>query len=280
MRKVLLLFTLIVIIGIGIGTWYILTNLDSIVKAAIEKYGSQATQTAVRVNSVKLDLTGDMIGSGAINGLTVGNPKGFATKQAISLGEVSTKIDLKSLTESPYIIEDITVRAPKVFVEINADKKTNLNEIKKNLTQGATAAKAEEPKPMEKQPPRLILRRVLFADGTIDAKIVPLNKDYQLKLPTLDMKNLGGKKGGTPQELAREILDRVIDAAKAEIKKKGIDAEIEKLKAKAEQKIEEEKAKAKQKVEEEKAAAKQKVDTKKEEEKQKLEDKLKGLLPK
>ena len=33
MRKVLLLFTLIVIIGIGIGTWYILTNLDSIVKA-------------------------------------------------------------------------------------------------------------------------------------------------------------------------------------------------------------------------------------------------------
>lgn len=279
MKKVLLLFTLIVVIGIGVGTWYILTNLDAIVKAAIEKYGSEATQTAVRVKSVKLDLTGDMIGSGAIMGLTVGNPKGFASKQAISLGEVSSKIDLKSLTESPYIIEDITVRAPKVFVEINADKQTNLVEIKKNLTQGAKAAKAE-PKPMEKQPPRLILRRVLFADGTIDANVVPLNKQYQLKLPTLNLRNLGGQNGATPQELAKEILDRIIDAARAEIKKKGIDAEIEKLKAKAEQKIEEEKAKAKQKVEEEKAAAQEKIDTKKEEEKQKLEDKLKGLLPK
>jgi hypothetical protein len=279
MRKVLLLFTLIVVIGIGIGTWYLLTNLDAIVKAAIEKYGSEATQTAVRVNSVKLDLTGDMIGSGAINGLTVGNPKGFESKQAISLGEVSTSIDLKSLTGQPYIIEDITVRAPKVFVEINADKKTNLNEIKKNLTQGASAQKAEPAKPMEKQPPRLILRRVLFTDGTIDARVVPLNKDYQLKLPTLNLRNLGGQNGGTPQELAREILDRIIDAARAEIKKKGIDAEIEKLKAKAEQKIEEEKAKVKQKVEDEKAAAQEKVDTKKAEEKQKLEDKLKGLIP-
>jgi len=269
-KKVLVGFTLVVIIAIAIATWYVFTNLDAIVKAAIEKYGSEATQTAVRVKTVSLNLTDSgTMGTGAIKGLTVANPKGFALSHAISLGEVSTKVDLKSLADQPYIIEDITVRAPKVFLEINADKKTNLVVIKNNLSQGAKAQPASEGKPLEKKAPRLILRRVLFTDGTIDAKVVPLNKDYQLKLPTLNMTNLGGKNGATPQQLTKEILDRIIDAAKDEVKKKGIDAELDKLKAQA-----------KEKVEAEKARLQEKVDTKKAEEKQKLEDKLKGLLPK
>ena len=51
-----------------------LTRLDAIVKAAIEKYGSAATATAVRVESVKIRLKQ---GSGAIRGLTIANPDGI-----------------------------------------------------------------------------------------------------------------------------------------------------------------------------------------------------------
>jgi hypothetical protein len=67
--------------------------------------------------------------------------------------------------------------------------------------------------------------------------------------------------------LSREILQRLIDTARDEIKKKGIDAEVEKLKAEARQKIESEKTRIKQEA-----------DSKLETEKQKAEDKLKSLI--
>jgi hypothetical protein len=268
MKKVILALALIVILAVAAGIYYVLTNLDSIVKAAIEKYGSQATHTAVRVDKVHIDLTD---GAGAIYGLSVANPAGFTKTPVFSLGEVGTRINIKSLNEEPYVIDEITVRAPQVFVEINADKQINLNVLKKNLTAGAPAGKpASTAVSGDKDAPRLIIRHIVFADGRINAKVVPLdNKEYKLKLPTLDMRNLGGSSGATPQQIAKEVISRLSDQAMAEIKKQGIDAEVDKLKAKANERVEEEKAKLKDKA-----------DSKVEEEKQKLDDKLKNLLTK
>ena len=268
MKKVILGLVLVVILAVAAGIYYVLTNLDSLVKAAIEKYGSQATQTAVRVDKVHIDLAD---GAGAIYGLSVANPAGFTKLPAFSMGEVGTRINIKSLTEEPYIIEEIIVRAPQVFVEINADKQINLNALKKNLTAGAPAGKpAETAESGSKAAPRLIIRQIVFADGRIDAKVVPLdNKEYKLKLPNLNMRNLGGNNGATPQQLAKEIISRLSDQALAEIKKQGIDAEVDKLKAKA-----------KEKVDAEKTKLKDKADSKVEDEKQKLDEKLKNLLTK
>jgi len=272
MKKVILGLALVIVLALAVGVYYVLTNLDAIVEAAIEKYGSEATQTAVRVDSVRIKLKE---GSGAINGLTVANPEGFALSHAFSLGKIKTGINLKSLQEEPYIIDEITVIAPQVFVEINADKKNNLNELKKKLSVGKAPDKtSDKPKKDADKAPRLIIKRILFTDGNIKAKVVPLNnKEYDLKLPTLNMRNLGGKKGATPTELATEIIDRLIDEAKKQIKEKGIDAELDKLKARAKAKVDAE-------VEKEKAKLKEKADTKLDEEKQKAEDKLKGLLNK
>lgn len=270
MKKLTISLVLIIILAIAAGVYYVLTNLDALVKAAIEKHGSQATQTAVRVETVKITLKD---GAGTIDGLTIANPKGFVLPYTFSLGEVTTKIDIKSLTQEPYIIDTINVRAPKVFVEINQNKKTNLNELKKNLMASFSAGKSEPASTgntSKKDDPRLIIRRLTFSDGNIKAKVAPLkDKEYELKLPNLTMTNLGGKNGATPSQLTKEIIDRLIDQALDEVKKKGIDAELDKLKAQATEKIDEEKAKLKDKV-----------DSKTEVEKQKVEDKLKGLLNK
>ena len=269
MKKVILGLVLVIIFAIAGGVNYVLSNLDALVKEAIETHGSQATQTAVRVDKVKIDLTN---GAGAITGLTIANPEGFAMPYAFSLGEIRTGIDLQSLQHEPYIIDEITVLAPQVFVEINDDNKTNLNELKKNLTSSSPSSasqdKTQAADETSTDEPRLIIRRVTFADGNIKARVAALdNKEYQLKLPALDMTNLGGSKGATPAELAREILNRLTDRASEEVKKKIIDAELDKIKAKA-----------RAKVEEEKARLKEKTDAKLEEEKQKVTDKLKGLF--
>jgi len=269
MKKAIFGLLLIIVIAIGGSVYYLLTNLDSLVEKAIEKYGSEATQTSVLVDSVEINLTD---GAAGITGLTVGNPAGYGFANAFSLGEIRAAIDLQSLQKEPYIINEITVLAPQVFVEINEDKKTNLNELKNNLTAGSTDKPQDIKSQAPTEEPRLIIRRLTFADGSIQAKVATLqNKEYQLKLPSMDMTNLGGSKGATATELASEILKRLTDRASDIVKKDIVDAELNKLKAKAQQKIDEEKAKLQEKVD-------SKVEAKKDIVKDKAQDKLKNLF--
>jgi hypothetical protein len=221
MKKIVLGAVLVLVISVGFGAYYLLSNLDGIVKTAIETYGSQATQTAVRVNSVQIVLKD---GSGTIRGLVVGNPSGFAAQQAFSLGVISTQIDLKSLSEEVTVIEHITVRAPEVFFELNETGKNNLGELKENLSSGASGSSASSPPSQSRgAEPKLIIRKLLFVDGSIHASVVPLGKDYELQLPKIELNNLGGKNGATPTQIAEQVLKVLTDRALAEVKKKGID---------------------------------------------------------
>ena len=269
MKKLFIGVVLVIIIAIAGSVYYVLTNLDSLVEAAIEKYGSEATQTAVLVDGVKIDLAD---GAAGITGLTVANPDDYALPYAFSLGEIRVGIDLESLQEEPYIINEITVLAPQVFVEINEDNKTNLNALKKNLASGSTSTaqgeKSSTTTDGSAKEPRLIIRRVTFADGNIQARVAALNnKELQLKLPGLDMTDLGETKGATATELASEILKRLTDRASDVVKKDIINAELNKLKAKTQEKIDAEKTRLKEKS-----------DSKLDEQKNKAKDKLKDLF--
>ena len=74
MKKVVLGAILVLLITIGFSVYYLLSNLDSLVKSAIETYGSEATQTSVRVDNVKIVLQD---GSGAIQRADRWQPQGF-----------------------------------------------------------------------------------------------------------------------------------------------------------------------------------------------------------
>ena len=50
MKKAILAVLVILVLAVAGGVYYITSNLDHLVKAAIEKYGSQATHTAVKVS--------------------------------------------------------------------------------------------------------------------------------------------------------------------------------------------------------------------------------------
>ncbi|UCH53022.1 MAG: hypothetical protein JSW09_10610 [Pseudomonadota bacterium] len=256
MKKIILISSFVLIAVIGAALYYVFTNLDAIVKAVIEKAGSQTTQTAVRVDKVKIVLTD---GAGTINGLSIANPKGFETRHAFRLGAVETKIDIKSLTKEPYIIEKVIIRKPQVFYEMNKDRQGNLNILYDNIA-AATAGSGSASKPATKSAePKLIIRHFLFADATVEAKVVPLNnKEYTLKLPTIDLKDLGGKNGATPSEISQQVLRAVTERALAEVKRAGIDEKVQALKSEAQEKL----------------------DTKKSELEGKAGEKLKNLLKK
>ncbi len=246
MKKIVLCAVLVLLIAIGGGVFFLLSNIDDLVKSAIETYGSQAAKTDVRVDAVKIVLTD---GSGSIKGLTVANPPGFETTKVFSLGEISTQIDLESLSEDLIVIEHITVRGAKVFFELNQAGKTNLQELKNNISSSpAASSTGSSSSQTAGAEPKLKIRKVLFADGNIHASVVPLDKKYDLKLPKIEMRDLGGSQGATPAQIADQILKVLTDRALAEVQKQGIDQYKKKLEAKVNQKIEAEKKKIEKKI--------------------------------
>jgi hypothetical protein len=266
MKKIILGIALLLFIAIGGAIYYVFSNLDAIVKLAIEKYGSEAIKTAVRVDKVRINL---QEGSASISGLTIANPPGFAAPYAFSLGDISVGIDINSLTGDVIVIREIGIAAPQIFFEINADKKANLDVLSNNLP--ASTEPAPESEEKSGAEPKLIIRKASLNGAELQANVVPLNKEYQLKLPTITMNNLGGKKGAPPAKIAQQMLDQLLDQVKAEIKKQGIGAELQqKLNAKKQ----EIKTEADAKVAAEKAAAKKKADAKKKEAAEKLKNKL------
>ena len=266
MKKTFLIIIVIVVIVIAAAVFYVYSNLDTIVKAAIEEFGSDAVNTSVQVEEVEIWLTE---GTARINGLTVANPDGFSLPQAFSLGEVGVAINLEKTNKELIVIDVINIVAPRVFYEINAERQGSLNILKDNLAMGGEAS-ADTPAgsgtstDSEAAPLKLDIARFEFRDASLHAKVVPLNdKTYDLKLPPLLLTNLTG----TPEQISRQVLEKLIDHAKQEIQKQGLDQELSKIKAKAQQRIDEEKARLAQMTDEQI-----------EEEKQKVQDKLRNLL--
>ena len=111
---------------------------------------------------------------------------------------------------------------------------------------------------------KIAIARFSFSEASLHAKIAPLNdKTYDLKLPSLVLTDLSG----TPDQISRQLLDKLIDHAEKEIRKQGLDKELAEIKARAQQRLDEEKEKLEQQA-----------DERLEVEKSKAGDKLKNLL--
>ena len=188
---------------------YVLSSLDAIVAGAIEKYGTQVTQTPVQVSSVSIDLKA---GSGAIEQLSVGNPDGFSAPDIFTLGGISTRLDVASINKDPIVIEEIRIDTPAVFYEINKTGASNIKELQKNIeqsTSGSSKTAAETP---ESSGPKVVIRKLVIAGGKIDAKVAALG-DQQLSadLPRIQLNNIGEKSGGaTGAEVTQQVLSAII----------------------------------------------------------------------
>jgi len=246
MKKLVLGAIVVLLLSVAGGVYYLLANLDNLVKAAIETYGSQATQTAVRVDLVQIKLKE---ASASVRGLTVGNPSGFAAPQAFVLGEISTRIDVEKMSGELIVIDELVIRAPQVYFELDAAGRNNLAELNKNLGGSSGGAKQQPAEAKPGHEPKLIIRRVLFENGQIDARVaLPKEKTYQLTLPAIEMRDLGGKNGATGAQIADQILKKLTDKALAEVRAKVIDQQVEQLKAKAKERLDAEAQKATDKL--------------------------------
>jgi hypothetical protein len=193
----------IVVVLAAAGIFYLVTNLEAFVKAAIERHGSQAAGTDVAVSSVRIDLRG---GSGAIGSIRVDNPSGFSAPMAFDLEDIAIAIDTGSVRRDPVVIESVRVSAPRVIYEINESGKANINVIRENLERHRRRLEpAEEERAAGGR--HVLIRNLVVEDGEVEVRLpAPANRTYTVALPAIRLANVGGEGGATPGELALQVL--------------------------------------------------------------------------
>src|SRR5438094_653354 len=88
--------------------------LDSALKRSVETVGPLLTKVDVKLERVSLSI---LSGSGKIKGLVVGNPDGFKTPHAISVGAASVVLAPGSVFSDKVVVKSIRVEAPEITYE-------------------------------------------------------------------------------------------------------------------------------------------------------------------
>ncbi len=216
-RKILIAAAAVVLILAG-AVVFVLSNLDMIVKRAIEKYGSEATKTAVHVGSVSIRLTE---GEGAVKGITVANPKGFSSDPVFALGLISMKIEPGSVTRDVIIVDHIRISGTHVVYEMDRSGHSNVDALKKNLGTSEGGQK-KETAVRKKKEPRVRIRKLVIEDSSVEVRAAQLGeRPRTLALEKVELTDIGGTGGATPEQAAKEVVTAIANEAAREAASAG-----------------------------------------------------------
>ena len=213
------------IVVIGGASIFLLSNLDGLIKEAVEKVGSEATQSKVSLNEVSISITS---GSGALRGLTVANPKGFKTPSAFELGGISITLDTGSIGQDPIIIKEILITKPKVTYELGADG-SNIDAIQKNVDAYAKQFSSGGGAKKEEEGPKIIIEHLYIRGGEISVSAAFLRgKALTTPLPGVHLKDIGKeKKGASPAEIAEKNIGSLTKGAGSAVGALNLDKMME-----------------------------------------------------
>ena len=236
--KIIAGLILVVIVVVVIGV----LNLDRGIKAAVETLGPKYTQADVSLNEVDLSLK---TGKGSLRGLTVGNPAGFKTAQAFSLGEITVQVDTSTVTSDVIVIEQIRILAPQITYE-SGKNGSNLDQLQKNVTAaagGAGQTAGTEQGDSAEKAVKLIIRDLQINDGKLSYSNALLgDKTVDVALPAIQLTNIGEKSGGaTSAEVVKQVLAAINRKAGSAI---ANSADIDKLKSQLQDQLKEKANKA------------------------------------
>ncbi len=231
------------VVLIGVVLWFAYSKLDVIVQKLVEQVGTEMTQTSVALNGVDLEL---LEGRAAVSQLAVANPAGFSSPNVFTLEKIAVDIDVDSLKGSPLVINEILVRQPRVFYEINKNQVSNVDVLKKNIESYAGSSQPssggqEQEQTKQGESVKLIIKKLSFEGGKLSAESALLpDKKIEADLPAFSMSNLGqSTDGATTDQIAKEVLQTLLEQAAQAAAKAGADKLKDDLKEKGKKALEE-----------------------------------------
>jgi len=213
--------------------YFVLSNLDGIVKDVIESQGSAVAGVPVTVTGVEIK---PFDGRGAISGLKVANPAGFKSDSAVELGGISVTIDTASVTQPVIVIKEISVDRPKVTYEL-APGGNNIDAISANVKKstGGGSSAAAKPGEDEAAGQKLVIEVLNIRGGTVRvAASTGILGDQQIegRLPDITLRDIGKDSGGaTAEQVAEKVMAALTAAASRAAGNLGVGKTLEGLKA-------------------------------------------------
>jgi len=212
MKRALLIGGGLALVALLAAGLYVYTQFDILVKRAIENYGSDMLQAKVQVDGLKIAPAG---GEGEIDGLSIGNPKGFKAKHAVQVGRIELAVDPATVTEDVVHVRKIIVISPSLVYE-QGKTGSNFDALRRNVS-----AYIGETSPQEKKSTtKLIVDELRISGARVQyiPSIPTAGMDLSFTLPEIRLRNLGKGRGGiTPAELTQAIIDAILTRTAAAI---------------------------------------------------------------
>jgi uncharacterized protein involved in outer membrane biogenesis len=190
-------------------------SLGKIVKTGVETVGPKLTQAPVTVNAVNLSL---LTGSAKVEGLVVGNPEGYKTPQAISVGVVAVGVNPASVLSDKIVVRSIEVRNPEITFEGNPFGGNNLTKLRDNVN--AATGSGQKPATTQTAPAagqpgkKFEVDDFLIAGAKVHVSLTGLGgQEMTLPIPDIHLTDMGkGSDGITAADLSRRALDALTAA--------------------------------------------------------------------
>lgn len=206
MGKAIIGVLVVLVLAIGGAGFYLLQNIDGIVKQLIEEIGTETLGSKVSVAEVKVKLTE---GSASVSGLTVANPPGFSAEPVFSLGNIKVAIDTGSITGPVYVINEISVSGVNVIAE-QKGVTTNVQTLLDGMPE-TEAGSGEAGADASGSDVLLSIAEVNFADGSMELRSDQF-ENQTVDLKRLNLRNLGTPENGlTPEQVGAEVAIQLVD---------------------------------------------------------------------
>ena len=212
----------VIVIAIVAVFVYVYSNLDSIVKDAVETYGPKYTGVSLELAKVELSPEN---GEGKLSGLIVGNPPGYKTDAAFKLGSIAVNIDISSLTTDTIVIKSINIDAPNVTYEFG-DGGSNVDVIGKNVEKAAGGGSGGQSSSGDDSGKKMVIESLVISNGRVSVSHPLLSgKKIGSDLPTIRLKDIGKDKkdGASPAEVVDKVMDAIEKQVSASVGSLGID---------------------------------------------------------
>lgn len=209
LKKIVLIVVIVAVVLGLVAAIFVGVFLDKIVKTGIETVAPTITKTSVTVEGVSISA---LSGSAGIKGLIVGNPDGFTSTNAISLGKAAVSIVPGSLLADKIIIHSIEIREPQITFDGNPFGANNLQKLLENVSgTPATNGPAASPAVTKKASKKLQVDDFLISGAKVTAHITGLEGEpFSVVIPDIHFSGLGtGPDGITAADLTKKILTEI-----------------------------------------------------------------------
>jgi uncharacterized protein involved in outer membrane biogenesis len=174
------------------------------------------------VDTVTLSL---LTGSASLKGLVVGNPTGYKSPNAISVGTIAVGVDPTSVFANKVVVRSIRLESPSITFEGGLSG-NNLSQLLDNVNasggkNGPVSTNATTAPSSQK---KLEVDDLLISGAKADVIITsPEQREVNVTLPDIHLTDLGkGDAGITGADLTKQVLSAITTATLEAVAKQAI----------------------------------------------------------